>query len=493
MIELVTRLAISGRDFHCPEGAGFRSVAIMKDLEFDVVILGGGSAGYAAARTVAAGGLRTAVVEGGEEVGGLCILRGCMPTKALLQAADVMHLVHRAPTWGIHPHSVTFDFQQVMARKGRLISDFASYRSQQLQDGRFTFLRGSARFVDANTLELSGTPSRRITARSFVIATGSKMAEPPLLALKRAGYITSDEALQLTQLPKSMVVLGGGAVAVEFAQFFQRFGTRVTLIQRSEQLLKDFDPDAHETLSTVLRREGMQVHTGTSLVDAGVTATGKFVEFEQGGVRHRVEADEIFNALGRSPNTAELNLEAAGVRTQRGRIVTDDRMQTSAAHIYAAGDCSGPYEVVHLAVIQGEVAGRQILQPGSEHRMDYRLLTVVVFTDPQIACVGLTEREARSRGVEVRVASHPFNDHGKSMIMEALDGFVKLIADPRTGEILGGACVGPMGGELIHEIVVAMDRRMTVHALAAVPHYHPTLAEIWTYPAEELASQIPLP
>ena len=204
-------------------------------------------------------------------------------------------------------------------------------------------------------------------------------------------------------------------------------------------------------------------------------------------------ADEIFNALGRSPNTAELNLEAAGVRTQRGRIVTDDRMQTSAAHIYAAGDCSGPYEVVHLAVIQGEVAGRQILQPGSAHRMDYRLLTVVVFTDPQIACVGLTEREARSRGVVVRVASHPFNDHGKSMIMEALDGFVKLIADPRTGEILGGACVGPMGGELIHEIVVAMDRRMTVHALAAVPHYHPTLAEIWTYPAEELASQIPLP
>ena len=184
-----------------------------------------------------------------------------------------------------------------------------------------------------------------------------------------------------------------------------------------------------------------------------------------------------------------LELEKAGVQTQWGRIITDERMRTSVSHIYAAGDCTGPYEIVHIAVQQGEVAAHNIANPAEPRRIDYRLRTAVVFTEPQIATVGLTETEARKRGVAYRAASYPFNDHGKSLIMEAKDGFVKLLADPKSGEILGGTCVGPMGGELIHEIVTAMAKRMTVRELAATPHYHPTLAEIWTYPAEELADQ----
>jgi pyruvate/2-oxoglutarate dehydrogenase complex dihydrolipoamide dehydrogenase (E3) component len=178
------------------------------------------------------------------------------------------------------------------------------------------------------------------------------------------------------------------------------------------------------------------------------------------------------------------------VQTDRGRIVANERMQTSAPHIYAAGDCTGPHEIVHLAVQQGEIAAHNIAHPDRPRLMDYRLLTNVVFTDPQIATVGLTETEAKARGVEYVAASYPFSDHGKSLIMEAKDGFVKLLAEPRTGEILGGSCVGPLGGELIHEIVAAMAKRMTVAELAAMPHYHPTLAEIWTYPAEELAGRI---
>jgi pyruvate/2-oxoglutarate dehydrogenase complex dihydrolipoamide dehydrogenase (E3) component len=165
-------------------------------------------------------------------------------------------------------------------------------------------------------------------------------------------------------------------------------------------------------------------------------------------------------------------------------------MQTSAPHIYAAGDCTGPHEIVHIAVQQGEIAGHNIAHPGQARRIDYRLLSHVLFTDPQIGTVGLTEKEAKARNVPCLAASYPFNDHGKSLIMDAKDGFVKLLADPKTGEILGGCCVGPMGGELIHEIIAAMAKRMTVHELAAMPHYHPTLAEIWTYPAEELAGRI---
>jgi pyruvate/2-oxoglutarate dehydrogenase complex dihydrolipoamide dehydrogenase (E3) component len=203
-----------------------------------------------------------------------------------------------------------------------------------------------------------------------------------------------------------------------------------------------------------------------------------------------VVAEDILFALGRVPNTARLGLEHAGVATERGRILTDARMRTSAAHIYAAGDCSSPYEVVHIAIQQGEVAAHNILSPRRPRRVDYRLLLNVVFTDPQLATVGLTEKEARARGVKYLVASYPFNDHGKSMIMDVRDGFVKLLCDPTSGEILGGCCAGPAGGDLIHEIAVAMAKRMTVRELAALPHYHPTLAEIWTYPAEELAEQL---
>ena len=172
-------------------------------------------------------------------------------------------------------------------------------------------------------------------------------------------------------------------------------------------------------------------------------------------------------------------------------ITTNHLMQTNLPHIYAVGDCTGRHEIVHIAVQQGEVAGNHVAHPERMKEMDYRLLTEVIFTDPQIAAVGLTEKKAQKRNIPYLAASYPFNDHGKSLIMEAKDGFVKLLANPETGEIIGGCCVGPYGGDLIHEIIAAMHKRMTVHELAAMPHYHPTLAEIWTYPAEELAEKIP--
>jgi pyruvate/2-oxoglutarate dehydrogenase complex dihydrolipoamide dehydrogenase (E3) component len=199
---------------------------------------------------------------------------------------------------------------------------------------------------------------------------------------------------------------------------------------------------------------------------------------------------EILFALGREPDTAALDLDCAGVKTGDGRILAGATMRTSARHIFAAGDCTGPHEIVHVAIQQGETAAYNILKPKVPRRLDYRLLISVVFTEPQVAAVGLTERQARADGIKYLAASYPFNDHGKSLIMEAKDGFVKLLAHPKSGEILGGSCVGPVGGELIHEIAAAMAKRMTVRELAAMPHYHPTLAEIWTYPAEELADKI---
>jgi pyruvate/2-oxoglutarate dehydrogenase complex dihydrolipoamide dehydrogenase (E3) component len=275
---------------------------------------------------------------------------------------------------------------------------------------------------------------------------------------------------------------------VELAQLLARFDVKITLIQRSETLLKEFDEDAGEVLAGVFRREGIELFTQTQLVGATAAGGQKAITFLHQGRKEEARAEEILFALGRSPNTAGLGLDAAGVATKQGRVLTNERMQTNVPHIYAAGDCTSPYEIVHLAVLQGEIAAHNIAHPDRPRLVDYQLLLNVVFTDPQIAAVGLTERALRVQGIAYRAASYPFNDHGKSLIMEARDGFVKLLAAPATGEILGGCCVGPAAGELIHEIAVAMAGRMTARQFAAVPHYHPTLAEIWTYPAEELAA-----
>jgi pyruvate/2-oxoglutarate dehydrogenase complex dihydrolipoamide dehydrogenase (E3) component len=456
--------------------------------DYDVAVIGAGSGGFAAARTTAGAGMKTAVIDGAEELGGLCILRGCMPSKTLLYAAEIMHLCRHADTWGIRVQELGFDFARVMARKEALIREFAECRRRQLNEGPFELIRAQARFVDPHTLDLSN--GRTLSARNLVIATGSAVASPPLAALQETGFITSDGALSLQRLPQSLTVLGGGLVALELAQFFARFEVKVTVIQRSPQVLRGYDADAAEELEKALRREGITLHTGTQLTGASRESGLKTIHFRQGAELRSVSAEEILLALGRTANTKGLGLEAAGVKTEDERVVSNERMQTSAPHIFAAGDCTGPHEIVHVAIQQGETAGYNIAHPYSPRRVDYRLLTSVVFTDPQVACVGLTEKEAETKGLVCLSAKYPFNDHGKSIIMAVQEGFVKLLASPATGEIMGGCCVGPQGGELIHEIVAAMSKRMTVQELAAMPHYHPTLAEIWTYPAEELAALI---
>ncbi len=460
----------------------------MGDYDFDIAVIGGGSAGYATARTTATAGHRTVVIESGEELGGLCILRGCMPTKALLHAADVRFQAGRSQLWGLEPGAIDFDFQAVMRRKTAMVEAFASYRRGQLQDGRFELIRGLAKFRDPYTLELDN--GQTVTAGHFMISTGSRVANLPLPGLSKIGCMTSNDALQLESLPKSIIVLGGGAVALEFAQFFARFDVEVTVLQRSTHILKAFDNDVAGEVEAAFGNEGITIHTGCSLIDARQGDKEKVIMYEHDGAQHEVRAEAVFHGLGRSPNTGSLALENAGVETEHDRILCDAHMRTSATHIYAGGDCTGPHEIVHIAIQQGEIAAHNILHPTELHSMDYRMLISIVFTDPQAATVGLTEKTAKAQDIPYLSASYPFNDHGKSIIMEAMYGFVKLLCKPDTGEILGGACVGPIGGELIHEIVIAMAKRMTVDELAAIPHYHPTLAEIWTYPAEELAEEI---
>ena len=463
-------------------------------MNFDFLIIGGGSAGYAAARTAVALGLKTCVVDGAEELGGLCILRGCMPSKTLLESASRFATMRRAKEFGLRASGNEVRGAEILARKRRLIGEFADYRRQQLMGGKFELVRGHARFLDANTVEVQLREGgvQRITAKSFLLATGSVVSEAPLSALNEIGCWTTDDALESAEVPESVIVLGGGATAVEFATYYAGLGREVTLIQRSGQLLKGTDPDLAAALAHGLRNRGVKVLTETQLTGAERSGERKRITFEHGGKRIAVEAAQVLQALGRSPNFRGLGLDAAGIGIAKGRLSMRATQQTSQPHIFAAGDVSGPFEIVHIAIQQGEIAARnaaRLLSKGMEplEETDYRLKLSAVFSDPEVAVVGRSETELRAADVAFRTASYPFNDHGKSLFMGETDGFVKLIAAADGGEILGGACVGPHAAELIHEIVVAMRFRATAAQLAETPHYHPTLSEIWTYPAEELA------
>ncbi len=466
-------------------------------MDYDFVIIGGGSAGYAAARTAVERGLKTALIEGGEKIGGLCILRGCMPSKALIESANRMLTLRRAKEFGLRASSLEAHADEIVARQRHFIGDFADYRRGQIEHGAFEFIRGRAEFINAHTVAIRwpDTPDRTLRGRSFLLATGSAIQTPSgIPGLAESGALTSDEALELTTLPASLAVLGAGPVALEMAHYFAALGVDVTIIQRGPQLLSGSDPDIAGALEHALRARGISIHTGTQIQAIERRADSRHIVYSQNGESRTVDCEQILNALGRRPYLERLGLSAAGIAHPHGRIETNCHQQTSQPHIFAAGDCCGPHEVVHIAVQQGEIAARNAARalggesPSAWEAIDYRLKLFAVFTEPQVATVGLNEAEARAHTGAIRIATYPFNDHGKSLIMGESEGFVKLITSAATGEILGASVVGPHASDLIHEIVVAMAFRATAAQLATIPHYHPTLSEIWTYPAEELAA-----
>lgn len=464
--------------------------------EFDIAVIGGGSGGYAAARTGAAAGKKVVVIDGAEELAGLCILRGCMPSKTLIETANRNLAIREAGEFGIEVPRGKVDTKKVIARKRRLIGEFQEYREEQLTDGRFELIRGSAKFLDAKTLEITlreGGDKRTIKAKTTIIATGSTIFVPEIEGLEEAGFLDSDDVLDDENTPESIIVLGGGAIALELAHYYEAIGCEVTVIQRSAHLLTGMDHDVADELEAALTSRTMKVFCGTKLKKVMRENGKKVVVFEHEGEEKKVAAHEILCALGRHANSAGLDCEKAGIELRKDKVIVENSMQTTAANIFAAGDVCGPFEIVHLAIEQGEMAARNLVKflngEGDSEKMDYRLVLYGIFTHPQVAYVGMTEIEAAEKKRAVLVEKYPFNDHGKSMVHGSKHGFVKLIADAETREILGGAVVGPEGVELIHEIVVAMAFHATAGQLAKIPHYHPTLSEIWTYPAEELAEE----
>jgi pyruvate/2-oxoglutarate dehydrogenase complex dihydrolipoamide dehydrogenase (E3) component len=453
---------------------------------FDLIVIGAGSGGYAAARTARELGANVAFVDRGP-LGGLCILRGCMPSKTLIATGDLMHAIRESGQLAVQAGAPKVDYQALAARKRELVGGWADYRKAGIDT--FPVFAGEPVFESPTRLRVG---AEVLHAPRFVIATGSRIAPAAIPGLAEAGFIDSDEALDLEAPPKSMIVLGGGYVSSELGQFFHRVGVETTMVLRSRHLLSGEDHDVGLALTSYLREEGIRIETCAVVHRVSVREDGmKVVHFTRDGAKHSVAAEQIFYALGRIPNVDGMNLEAAGVTYHEiTGITVDETLRTSNPNIFAVGDVTGRFPLVHVAIQQGEVAGRNATTGGHES-VDYRISkTHTVFTDPQVAIVGETERELQAAGIPYLSASYPFEDHGKAVALGRTKGFVKMLASPADGTILGAAILGPEASDLIEPLIVAMSFGATVQQYMRIPHLHPTLVEILTYPAEELAERI---
>lgn len=458
----------------------------MKTYPYDLVVIGAGSGGYAAARTARELGASVALVDRGP-LGGLCILRGCMPSKTLLASSDLAYDVAEGGELGIHADAPQVDLAHIFARKRRIIAGFADFRIEAIKS--FPLYEGTASFEGPHRLRVGDDVI--LEAKNFVVATGSVVSPPALPGLAEAGFIDSDAVLDRDRLPASVAVLGGGYVGSELGQFMARMGVKTSFLIRAPRLLSPEDADVGDALTGYFRADGIDVLSGVQLTSVEVRDGRKVVHYHKDGERESLAVDEIFYALGRVPNLAGLELDRVGVTCHPiSGIEVGPDMRTMTPHIFAVGDVTGPYQLVHVAIYQGELAARNAVNATAE-AADYALQkTHTIFTDPQVAVAGETEKSLQASGTSYVAGSYPFGEHGKAISINKTKGFVKMLASPLDGKILGAAVVGPEASDLIHEVIVAMYYHGTVHDFVKIPHLHPTLAEIWTYPAEEIVARL---
>lgn len=447
---------------------------------YDVIVLGGGTAGSAAAEAAQCAGARVVMFNDGE-LGGLCILRGCMPTKTLLHAAHLVHQAEHSFTDGVRPRGAAVEFPAVMANKDAKVERFKRAKVAGIEAGGYEVIDARVRFTGPDTVE-AGKESYRFT-RGAVIATGSTPSVPPISGLDGVPYLTSDDIMRLHERPASILAIGSGAVGLELCQFLARMGTRVTLICR-RRVCDKFDPVLGDEMKRILHDE-----PNFELIQPDcpvrVRREGDQVKFEMNSGKH-LAADALFLATGRSAVLDGLGLAEAGVETQGGNIICGDDMRTSNRRIYAAGDATGREMILHIASREGAVAGLNAASGEPVERVDRRLAMQVVFTDPPLAVLGLTEPQAMKEGRTIVTALIRFPETGRAITMDVQHGLCKIVADRGTGEILGAQILGPRADDLIHTIVALMNYRGTAADMLSLPWYHPTLSEVFLSLAREI-------
>ena len=436
---------------------------------YDMTIIGGGSGGLTAARAAAALGANVLLIDK-ERLGGDCLNYGCVPSKSLIHVARVVQQAKDAAKLGLIPANLGVDMAKVSAYVQGVISRVAD--NEQIYVESVTVKFGKVSFNSATELSLNG---ESFSSRNTLIATGSHPAVPRIEGLEETGYLTNEGVFDLTRLPASIIVVGGGPVGVELGQAFERLGAKVTIIQGPDRLLPKDDPEVSATVASVLKSEGIDVITNARFVKAGRNGDKKVVTAKQGDRLLSFEADEIILALGRQPNVEGLNLEVAGVEYDNKGIKVDDYLQTSASNILAIGDVIGGYLFTHVATCHAGVAVRNALVPVGKKKVDYRVVPWCTFTDPEAARVGLTPDEAEMQHKQVRIVKFPWAEIDRAQTENETTGFIKLVLAGKKDEIVGAHMVGARAGELLGELSLAMQHNLTLNDIFNTIHAYPTM------------------
>ena len=440
-----------------------------------IIIIGGGPGGYTAAIRAAQLGAQVTLIEQ-DALGGTCLNRGCIPTKALLQSADILAQTRDAATFGVSAEKVTLDFSAVTKRKEALVKHLVSGVSYLMRKNKVNVISGTGTLIDSKTVGIL-REKNRISADSIIIATGSKPSVVPIKGADETGIITSDEALAMEQLPKSIVIIGGGVIGLEFAQIMSRMGSKVSILEMMPQLLPTEDKEIAAGIKDSLTKEGIEIFTDATVIGISTKQDEKAVSFttkEGTGEEERI-AEKVLVAVGRSPNTDNLGTDNLGLAIDGGRITVNERMETNIPGVYAIGDVVGGIMLAHVAMEEGKCAVENSL--GAGRKMDFGAVPRCVYTSPEVAAVGLTETEAREAYGDIRVGRFPFTASAKALIANATSGMVKVVTDSSYGQILGVHILGPHATELIAEAVLGIKMEATFDDLASSIHAHPTLSE----------------
>ena len=448
--------------------------------QFDVIVIGSGPGGYIAAIRSAQLGFKTAIIEKYKALGGTCTNVGCIPSKAWLDSSERYHeLTHSFDVHGITASGVKLDVVKMGDRVAKVVADNTSGLNFLMKKNKITVFQGHGSFKDKNTISVKGeSETKEIQGKNIIIATGSKPSSLPNVKIDKERIITSTEALKLKEVPKHMIVIGGGVIGLEMGSVFKRLGAKVSVVEFADSIIATMDADLGKELNKVLKKEGMEFYLGHGVTDVirnGNELTVKAKAKADGAVVE-LKGDYVLVAVGRRPYTDGLNLEAAGLKVdERGRVAVNDHLQTAVPHIYAIGDVVKGAMLAHKAEEEGVFVAESIA--GQKPHVNYNLIPGVVYTWPEVSAVGATEQELKQNGVQYKVGKFPFVASGRARASNEKDGFIKVLADKNTDEILGVHMIGPRVADLIAEAVIAMEFRASAEDIGRSCHAHPTYAE----------------
>jgi len=451
---------------------------------FDVVVIGAGTGGYVAAIRASQLGKTVAVVEKQSALGGTCLIWGCIPTKALLEHAHALKVIQQASEWGVTIPSGTpaINMTQVHARKDKIVDGLTKGIAFLFKKSKITWIKGTARLAGPGKVEVFEGDTQTLEAKEIVIATGSSPRSVPAVTIDHRRIITSDEAIHLKEVPKSLVIMGSGAVGVEFASIYRRFGSEVTIIELVNRLVPVEDEAVSTELEKSFKKQGITVLTGTKVAKATSTSSGVTIEAQRpDGKMQTISADVLLVATGRGPVTTGLGAEEAGIKMERGYIKVDELYRTSVPGVSAIGDVitlgTGVHpQLAHVSSMEGIITAERIAGKAVQP-INYDHVPGCTYCDPEIGSVGLTEARASERGYDVRIGTFPFGVLGRARMAGELEGFVKIVADRKYDEVLGVHMIGPRSTELVAEAVLALRLECTVEELIKTIHAHPTFSE----------------